>query len=135
MADKISTLTLAELEARAASLTRYGQADEANNLMAYAELRRMLVANAERDLVLLRAEMRIDRLEAIASEIQDDRDEARVELAALRRDHEELRRMQADLHARQGVLAAVMEVGVNKIAELAAQAEALAESVAGQTEP
>lgn len=126
----MSRVSLAELEARAAALRHREGADEANQVMAYVELGRMLEVNVERCLVLIRAEQRLEKLEDICQGLTYDRDAVLAELADLRKDHAALQRMQDDLRARQDVVTAVMETGISKIEELARKTKMLTDEVA-----
>ena len=119
MSDSIKRVSMDELEHRAATLRRTEAGDEANAVMAYIELGRMLEVNVERALVLIQAEQRLERLEHLCSGLQSDRIQMSAELAALRSDHAALSRMQDAHRARLDVVAAVMDVGIAKIEELA----------------
>lgn len=126
----LKRISLAELEARAARIKHREGADEANQVMAYVELGRMLEVNVERCLVLIRAEQRLERLEEICTGLQYDRDAVLGELSDLRKDHAALQRMQDDLRARQDIVTAVMETGISKIEELAKKTSMLSDDLA-----
>lgn len=123
----ITRTSIAELEARATKLhARRENAEDANQVMAYVELGRMLEVNVERCLILIEAEKRLERLEELCVAFAGDNVAIRAELTAVRSKHEALQRIQDADRARVDIIAAVMETGISKIEELAKRAETLA---------
>jgi hypothetical protein len=124
---QIQRYSIAELEAHAASLSRADRREEANSLLAVAELRRMLVANAERDLAVAQSALRIDRLETICGGLEIDRDQAFAELRALRREHSTHLRLSMEMRDRLDIQAAIIDASVGKISAIAASIEGVIE--------
>lgn len=130
MDDKLTRISLQELEAHAQALEQSGHHIEANELLVYQHLISALRANNERDLQMARLARRFDTLEATVS---NDKERAGLAYRALLGEFRELQRKMAVSEmareadrARLDVLAAVVDANVDKILEVARRAETLA---------
>lgn len=130
MSDKLTRISLTELEAHARRLEERGHTAEANDLLVYQMLISRIRADAERDSLLANLARRFDALEALTA---TDREKAGLAYRALLSGFEELRRLReidqrqaAADRARLDTIAAVVDANIDKILEVAKRAEALA---------
>lgn len=130
--DKIARISFDELETYAQQLADRGDRKSSNDAMVLVQLVASLRVNSERDIIVASMAARLDDLEARFSNEQVLQSEIYQTLVS---EFRKLQRQQDDLRARQDAIAAVVDVGIDKISEVARKMERLSESVRDSTEP
>ena len=119
---RIRRIGISELESYAQQLQNTGHHAEANDALVLQHLIASLRANAERDLLMAQMAARFDELE---KSFADEKALHSVVYRALVDEFAALKKQQQELHARQDMIVAVIDAGIERISEVAARSEAL----------
>jgi hypothetical protein len=114
MSDQIERRQIEDL----ARETPTDRAIDANDQLLYHEVHKMLRGQAERDLVVARMQVTMDKMSCAIGALLLDRDELQQSLTELAGELDTLRRQQAEDRARQNVVAAVLDAWTGQIEKL-----------------